>query len=770
MNTPRVSSGHGTAASTASTPVAYGQLLRTLLPAAEFLVVLRDSPEPLCACATHCRDDLNAAAVVALAAPTDAPYSITGERLRVTAGGYSINSFRLHDRTGSVCAAVVLSHASFFGERPLLELDQVIRPVLECLSRDLALSATLGLAPTAMPASRSDIPLLLNVADQERGVACQRFELTQFVESALHQLRCAVATLIVPEKSIAILHRRETTDPRSVSGLVTRSHRHLLNWAVEQGRPLVVNSARGARHLPDCRVLSVRVRNASGRPIGFLAFFKEAGTQPYADGDVRLAEALADRTESILQCNYDNLTGLSSRSAFERDAEAMIGRLATGEPCTAIYFDIDGMGIINEQCSMIVGDAVIRDVADTIKRTLPRQALTARLSGDRFSALLPGCTVDRATQVGTAVRSAVGEINAATAAMPFRISLSLGIAEIQVGSAEPLAHALAAAERLSKHAKVAGSRRPAAERSPASAPAGARAAVGASASASAGSVTTTPKATMAVSDILAWLKADRFELHAQPILALGSATPVPRYEILLRGLSPDNRAVMPGKLLEGAAAHGLISAIDGWVIERAFRELSAKLRELKSRSALFSINLSRQSLADDTIPDLIDRAWRRTGIPADCLCFEVAESTVAADPERAVRVMHRLRRAGFGVALDDAGSQALTPTQITALPLSLLKIEGSLVRAAQVDVQSASTIRNLVTLAHSLHAQCVAVAVESDDLRQLMTRSGIEYGQGFAIGRPVPLVSVRDSVAMFDEAQRRGTAPRAKTGIRLFRR
>ena len=770
MNTPRVSSGHGTAASTASTPVAYGQLLRTLLPAAEFLVVLRDSPEPLCACATHCRDDLNAAAVVALAAPTDAPYSITGERLRVTAGGYSINSFRLHDRTGSVCAAVVLSHASFFGERPLLELDQVIRPVLECLSRDLALSATLGLAPTAMPASRSDIPLLLNVADQERGVACQRFELTQFVESALHQLRCAVATLIVPEKSIAILHRRETTDPRSVSGLVTRSHRHLLNWAVEQGRPLVVNSARGARHLPDCRVLSVRVRNASGRPIGFLAFFKEAGTQPYADGDVRLAEALADRTESILQCNYDNLTGLSSRSAFERDAEAMIGRLATGEPCTAIYFDIDGMGIINEQCSMIVGDAVIRDVADTIKRTLPRQALTARLSGDRFSALLPGCTVDRAAQVGTAVRSAVGEINAATATIPFRISLSLGVAEIQAESAEPLAHALAVAERLSKQAKVAGLRRPAAEQAPATVGVGVGVGASAGATASASGETTTPKATMAVSDILAWLKADRFELHAQPILALGRATPVPRYEILLRGLSPDNRAVMPGKLLEGAAAHGLISAIDGWVIERAFRELSAKLRELKSRSALFSINLSRQSLADDTIPDLIDRAWRRTGIPADCLCFEIAESTVAADPERAVRVMHRLRRAGFGVALDDAGSQALTPTQITALPLSLLKIEGSLVRAAQVDVQSASTIRNLVTIAHSLNAQCVAVAVESDDLRQLMTRSGIEYGQGFAIGRPVPLLSVLDSVAMFDEAQRRGTAPRGKPGIRLFRR
>jgi diguanylate cyclase (GGDEF)-like protein len=757
MNTTHVPSAHGAALAPVSTPVAYGQLLRALLPAAEFLVILRGTTDPLCASPAPARADLGAAAAAALDHQPDSPYAITAERVALAASGQSINAFRLHDRSGHVCAVAVVSHPTFFGERPLPELDQVVRPALECLSRDLALSASLGLSAGAIPAAASGIPLLLSVAEQERGLVCQRFELARFVEAALQQLRCAVATLIVPDKSIAVLRRREATDPRAVSGIVTRSHRHLLNWAVEQGRPLVVNSPTGARRLPDCRILSVRVRNASGRPIGFLAFFREAAAAPYRDEDVRLAEALADRTENILQCNYDNLTGLSSRSAFERDAEATISQLGHAEPSAVLYFDIDGMGVINEQCSMIVGDAVIRDVADTIKRTLPPGALTARLAGDRFAALIPGCTDQAATALGRAVQAAVGEINATGTSIPFRILLSCGGAEVRQDSTEPLAHALALAERLSKRAKASAAGRPVAATAPAQPGAATATATGA-------------KTTMAVSDILAWLKADRFELHAQPILALGRATPVPRYEILLRGLSPDNRAVMPGKLLEGATAHGLMSAIDGWVIERSFRELSSKLRELKSRSALFSINLSPQSLASDTIPDLIDRAWRRTGIPADCLCFEIAESSVAADPERVVRVMHRLRRSGFGVALDDAGSRALTPTQITALPLSLLKIDGGLVRAAQVDATAASAIRNLVTVARSLNAHCVAVAVESDDLRQLMTRSQIEYGQGFAIGKPVPLTTVVDSVAMFDEAQRRGTVRRPKSGVGLFRR
>lgn len=760
MNTTHVPSAHGAALAPESTPDAYGQLLRALLPAAEFLVILRGAPEPLCAWPAPARAELDSAAAAALDNPPDTPYAITAERVALAASGQSINAFRLHDRSGLVCAAAVVSHPTFFGDRTVPELEQVVRPALECLSRDLALSASLGLLPGAVPAAVSGIPLLLDVAEQERGLVCQRFELARFVEAALQQLRGAVATLIVPDKSIAVLRRREATDPRAVSGLVTRSHRHLLNWAVEQGRPLVVNSSSGARRLPDCRILSVRVRNASGRPIGFLAFFREATAAPYRDEDVRLAEALADRTENILQCNYDNLTGLSSRSAFERDAEATISQLGQTDPSAVLYFDIDGMGVINEQCSMIVGDAVIRDVADTIKRTLPPGALTARLAGDRFAALVPGCTEQAATALGRAVQAAVSEINASGASIPFRTSLSCGAAAIRQNSAEPLAHALALAERLSKRAKV----------SAAGGPVAATATPRPGAATPTAAATPAAKTTMAVSDILAWLKADRFELHAQPILALGHATPAPRYEILLRGLSPDNRAVMPGKLLEGATAHGLMSAIDGWVIERSFRELSTKLRELKSRSALFSINLSPQSLASDTIPDLIDRAWRRTGIPADCLCFEIAESTVATDPERVVRVMHRLRRSGFGVALDDAGSRALTPTQITALPLSLLKIDGGLVRAAQVDATAASAIRNLVTIARSLNAQCVAVAVESDDLRQLMTRSQIEYGQGFAIGKPVPLTTVLDSVAMFDEAQRRGTARRAKPGVGLFRR
>ena len=726
---------------------AYGQLLRALVPAAQFVALSRHGKAPMWSSDNGGPKALISAAREAFTGPAAAPFEIGATRRGVTDDGRAINIFRLHDLTGDIAAVVALSHPTFFGERPLSELESIIRPALDCLSRDLALCASLGQRVSATPPTQSDVPLVLDVVRQEQGIGCQGYELSQFVETALQRLNGTVATLVVPEKGIAIVKRRTGATPQTVSQIVSRSHRQLMSWATQQGRPLVMNDPAGARHLPPCRVLSVRVRNASGRTLGFLAFFNEATGAQFTGTHVRLAQAFADRAETILQCNYDNLTGLSSRSAFERDGEVLFHH-QSGD-AAVIYFDIDGMGLINERASMLVGDAVIREVAATLKRNGPREALTARLAGDRFAALLPHCNVARAREVATAVANAVRGISATTGSIPFQVSVSTGVAAVSATSSEPLAHALAVAEGASKRTK--GHPAAGATAAPGAAPGGRR-------------------ETMAVADILAWLRADRFELHAQPVLALGQATSVPRFEILLRGLSPDNRALMPGKLLESAASHGLMSAIDAWVIERAFRELATKQQELQSRAARFSINLSRHSLQDDTLPDLIERAWRRSSIPADVLCFEVSEASVAANPERAVRVMHRLRRIGFSVALDDAGSMALTPTQITALPINTLKIDGALVRSALVEPEARNTIRYLVGLARNMSAQSVAVSVESDDIRRLMVGAGADYGQGFAIGRPTPLATVLQSVAVYDEAHRRGAGPLTKAGYRIFKR
>ena len=712
----------------------YGQLLRALLPTARFAAVARDD---LFGCWTSCEEasyELLPAARRALKRAGTGSDPITTERIGVQDDGRAINALSLRDAAG-VVAVVTMCHGGLFSEQSLQEVGELLRPVLECLAREIALqSGAVSAGARAIAGLSVHAESAADGADDDRLLVCNGYELGRFVDGALTLLGSLMATLIVPEKNLAIVRRRDAMAARSASDFITRAHRSLMLWAVQKGRPLVVNEVGMSARLPPCRILSVRLRSTSGRVVGFLAFLNAGDGTPFTYNDVRLAEGLASRIETILQTNYDSLTGLATRAAFERDAQIMIGRTAGAAPCSAVYLDIDGMGLINEHFSMPVGDAVIGEVGSVIQRHAPRGALAARLAGDRYAVLIPGADVEEAATFAHSLAAAITEVTATPLQSALRVSVSTGVAAVQPTSAQPLAHALAAAEQASKHAKRDG------------ALGGNRVSIAPLSCAAVES----PDA-LSVADLRAWLEADRFELHAQPVLALTDAAPEPRFEVLLRGLSAQGEALTPGKLIAAAERHGLMPAIDAWVIDKTFAMLKAQATLMRTRSARFSVNLSGQSLADDTLPAIIEAAWRRSGLSADVVCFEIAEAAVIAAPEPAVRFMHRLRRLGFQTALDDAGSERLTANQITALPLDMIKLDGSVVRRAATDPMCAARLADMISRARTLRRATVANGVETDAQRALMATLGADYGQGYAIGRPSPLSIVLRDVALYSQ-------------------
>lgn len=695
----------------------YGELLCTLMPTASVVALARDASAPLWTAAGPQVDALLRAARAVLESGPGEPYDITAERVSVTDDGRAINAFRLHDGTGETAAVVASCYPSFFGERSASDLLGLLRPALECLAREL-LGARGAPALSALP----EAPLLLGVAEQERGVAGNRSELARFVDAARGKLGSSTATLIVPEKNIAVVRRRPGAPVRGSSEFVTRSHRFLLGWAVQQGRPLLINEPDATGRLPPCRMLSVRIRNAAGRSIGFLAFLNDLSDAPFGGEHVKVAELIAARLEGSLQSNYDNLTGLATRAAFERDAQHVLERAGTQVPCAVAYFDIDGMGLINERFSLPVGDAVIAEVGAVLQHRAPRGALASRFAGDRYALLLPGTGRDEAQAVAEALAAQVSESTATSGDSTLKVSVSVGVATVRPESSQPLAHALAAAEQASKVAK----RRGRVEVQAADAPDG---------------------GDVSAEDIRGWLVADRFDLHAQPILALGDAAREPRFEVLLRGLSPQGYALTPGKLIAVAEAHGLMRAIDTWVAERVFATLAPQRDLMQRCSARFSINLSAQSLEDHTVPTAIEAAWRRSGVRADLVCFEVSEAAVRGNPERAVLVMGWLRRLGFEIALDDAGAGLLSATQIADLPLDVVKVDGEMVRRAALEPSVAEALNVIVTDARSRLRRTVANCIESDEQRARLALIGVDYGQGFAIGRPLRLADALVEVA-----------------------
>ena len=138
----------------------------------------------------------------------------------------------------------------------------------------------------------------------------------------------------------------------------------------------------------------------------------------------------------------------------------------------------------------------------------------------------------------------------------------------------------------------------------------------------------------------------------------------------------------------------------------------------------------------------METTLREAGLPLELLSFEVTETAAVANIVRAEALIRRLRELGCAVALDDFGRGLSSLTYLKTLPVNYLKIDGSFVRDVVADERSHAMLSAIVQLARAMGLETVAECVESDAIRQAIQALGVSYGQGFSIGRPVPLDKV----------------------------
>jgi EAL domain-containing protein (putative c-di-GMP-specific phosphodiesterase class I) len=202
------------------------------------------------------------------------------------------------------------------------------------------------------------------------------------------------------------------------------------------------------------------------------------------------------------------------------------------------------------------------------------------------------------------------------------------------------------------------------------------------------------------------------------------------------------RPVGPDRFLSAANRYQLMPEIDRWVINKAIEMLKPHAQLLAGSSMSFAINFSGQSLKDDDFVDFVLESVRSSGMDPAVFCFELTESAAVANIGRAESLIRSLRGLGCGVALDDFGTGLSSLAYLRQLPVSILKIDGGFVRDILKDPGAASLVYAIVQLARSMSLTTVAEYVETDEIRALVASLGADYGQGFAIGKPRPLVDV----------------------------
>jgi EAL domain-containing protein (putative c-di-GMP-specific phosphodiesterase class I) len=235
------------------------------------------------------------------------------------------------------------------------------------------------------------------------------------------------------------------------------------------------------------------------------------------------------------------------------------------------------------------------------------------------------------------------------------------------------------------------------------------------------------------------LAAESFELLAQPILPLSSAPADPRFEILLRMRAADGTRIGFEQLMSDAAQPDLSRAVDRWVVEKAIERLADQRELLRQHPAKFSLNLSAAALADAEFWRMLLDLVRTSRIEPGTLGFEFPEQAASTHAGAIAPFMCRLREQGVSFALDNFGRGIGSLARLNRLPVSCIKIDGELSRDLVDNSHSRSMVLAISTLAHSFGLETIATQVETDAIRACAAQLGVDYGQGFFIGKPAAL-------------------------------
>jgi PAS domain S-box-containing protein len=226
------------------------------------------------------------------------------------------------------------------------------------------------------------------------------------------------------------------------------------------------------------------------------------------------------------------------------------------------------------------------------------------------------------------------------------------------------------------------------------------------------------------------IEADEFVLYAQPIIDLRSGEVIQR-ELLLRMRDEDGGIVAPGAFLPIAEKYGLIGDIDLWVIQHAI--------EIAGGGLSVQLNLSARSVGDPAVLEHIERCLKAADADPGLLVFEITETALLEGEADAKAFADRLHVLGCGLALDDFGTGYGGLTYLKQLPVDFLKIDIEFVRDIATNPASRHVVEAVVALAISFDLQTVGEGVEDAETLELLRDLGVDFAQGYHIGRPGPL-------------------------------
>ncbi|MDR4517016.1 MAG: EAL domain-containing protein [Nitrosomonas sp.] len=418
------------------------------------------------------------------------------------------------------------------------------------------------------------------------------------------------------------------------------------------------------------------------------------------------------------QARHDALTGLINRREFERLTENLFSTLIQDKVEHALLFmDLDQFKIVNDTCGHAAGDELLRQVSKILRIAVRESDALARVGGDEFAVILRHCSLAQTKRVANTILEAIRDFQFRWEGHAFRIGVSIGAVAISETNFFNFTEVLKQADTACYMAKEAGRNRIHLYQLEDK------------------NIAKRQGEMRWVERIQRGLEDGRFVLYAQAIVPLGNQTGV-HYELLIRKIGDQGNLIMPGTFLPAAERYNLMTKLDGWMVKQAFALLNENQHFVRQIDFI-SINISGQSIADEGFYNFIISQIHTIGVEARKFCFEITETSAIANLDIATQFITTLKKLGCRFALDDFGSGLSSFGYLKSLPVDYLKIDGLFVKDIVDDPIDYAMVKSINEIGHIMGMQTIAEFVENDDIKNKLIEIGVDYAQGYGLGRPV---------------------------------
>ncbi len=608
---------------------------------------------------------------------------------------------------------------------PVKKARRDVADILDCVLKQLDIRLELSAVRRQSDRDHHDMQLLAKLDDlQGHG------DITAVLQAALRltaaHFQSALAILSIPNRDLHQAWRTDGDVSSKNCQVLLPIFMSLVEAAKQRRKVLIADAGAPLARFgqiadSNARILSSPVLDDADEVSGILGL---VSGHKFSRFDVRLARVVAAKISNLANAQTRDATKPANRHELLREMDLHLQN-DPGTSRAMLLVDIDKLHVVNEMHGHLGGDAAIAAVYDQVASAGGDTGRPCDISGGSIALYLPECNEQQAIECADRIRDALRGTPVSFEGRSIELAASIGIA-MMPAAVQDAPSALNTAEVASRSAKARG---------------GDQTVVFDDLDAS---VMRRREDLNQVGRLQAALLDNRFVLYGQQIAALHGDDHRPRYEVLIRMLDENGSILAPDRFLSAAERYQMMSSIDRWVFRETTRMLGETDNQLEINLASFSVNVSTQSMMDDEFTDFVEQRIADSGIAADTFCFEITETSVLRNLQRAQQLLHRLRRLGCRLALDDFGTGQCSFAYLKDIPVQYIKIDGTFIRDIVDNPLSLAIVESVGKIANVINAHTVAEYVENDSILECVRGAGIDFAQGYRIGKPLPLADILD--------------------------